>query len=123
MNLFFYDKCNENLFVDIPVSEFLELPKKLQNRLYGYRSRVLFNPVNINLKPLDISLTNDNVYNKNISIIIYDSQGRQILSKKLNKLLTDGNEITIKNCSKGVYFIKIKSADQSISFMSRVIKL
>lgn len=50
-SLFFYDKCNENLFVNIPVSQFLSLSKKLQNRLYGYRSLVFFNHININLTP------------------------------------------------------------------------
>jgi hypothetical protein len=79
--------------------------------------------VNINLCALDKSLTSDNLNEKNFTVSIYDAQGKIVLRKKIFQLLTNSNEISLKNYSRGIYFIKIQSGDNRIFFTDRILRL
>jgi len=75
--MYFFEKLNENLFIDISVNDFLALPKKIQKRLYGYRKLVDFKSCIQKLNPFNYAyyfLFNFNKFqflNSHFSISMY----------------------------------------------------
>ena len=75
---------------------------------------------NINLAALNNNLTNDLVLNKNVTITVYDAIGKKVLTQKIVNVFTD--KLSIRNCSGGIYFIKIQSTDKSINYSTKIFK-
>ena len=86
------------------------------NVVYPNPNNGLFN---VNLAVLNHNLTNDLILNKNIMITIYDAIGKKVKSQQLKEII---NSLTITNCSGGIYFIKIQSADKSINYTTKIFK-
>lgn len=79
--------------------------------------------ININLLALDNTLTNNDVLAKNVRVVVFDPNGKKIYSKQLNQLVTNGSEISLRKCSRGIYFVSIQSSDNSISYRTKILKL
>jgi hypothetical protein len=75
---------------------------------------------NVNLAAINNNLTNDLITKKNVIITVYDAVGKKVLTQKISELIT--NNVSIKNCSGGIYFIKIQSADKSINYSTKIFK-
>jgi hypothetical protein len=86
------------------------------NAVYPNPNNGLFN---VNLLALNNNLTNNLISNKNVIITVYDAVGKKVLTQKLLDVITN---ISIRNCSGGIYFIKIQSADKSINYSTKIFK-
>ena len=70
---------------------------------------------NVNLSSFNIV----DLSTKGLQVIVYDASGKIVLSQKLTNTNT---ELNINKNAKGIYFIKIRSTDNSIKYATKIMK-